>query len=111
MAGPVLDRDRMVARLRAAAEVADRASLCGGYRQTWELAGMARAWRVVAAGIEDGEYDADGAAAEVPATDAEVEQLRRLEWAVRAACRRGLVDPLIEDCLQTLTVVRHVSTP
>ncbi|MGH7405620.1 MAG: hypothetical protein ACREJA_07065 [Candidatus Methylomirabilales bacterium] len=52
-----IDRDRLVRDLRAAAATAD-VSAHGDPPVAWiKLHGMARAWRVLAAAIEDGEYD------------------------------------------------------
>lgn len=52
-----LDRDRLLRDLRAAAEEAWAPDPYQPTRDAGHLAGMARAWRVAAAAIEDGDYD------------------------------------------------------
>ena len=55
----LLDGDRLMDDLLAVAEtVGGRVTgLTHRYRRRWVLLGMSRAWRVIAAAIEDGEYD------------------------------------------------------
>jgi hypothetical protein len=57
VSAPTLDRDRLVRDLRAAADVIDDLFVRSTPVREIALAHMARAWRIVAAAVEDGEYD------------------------------------------------------
>ncbi len=57
MRAPALDRDRLVADLRRAADAAEGIPWNTGPRWWDQGRAMARAWRIVVAAIVDGEYD------------------------------------------------------
>lgn len=57
MSTPALDRDRLLADLRAAGAEALLDDWVGDDHVRDQLDGMHRAWRVIAAAIEDGEYN------------------------------------------------------
>lgn len=59
MSAPALDRDRLLRDLRAAAADAALEEPRVTAHIDIALYGMARAWRIVAAAIEDGEYDSE----------------------------------------------------
>ncbi|MGH2372128.1 MAG: hypothetical protein ACRDIC_01425 [bacterium] len=60
----ILDGDRLLADLQAAGEVLDGGEWPNRAAQYYELRGIQRAWRILAAAVEDGEYDLDPAVAE-----------------------------------------------
>lgn len=60
MSTPALDRDRLIRDLQCAALECLIRPRPGSASVRLELATLARAYRVVAAAILDGEYDADG---------------------------------------------------
>jgi hypothetical protein len=85
VSAPTLDRDRLVRDLRAAADVVDDLFARSTPVREIALAHMARAWRIVAAAVEDGEYDLERDPDWSPPTRA---QMRRVDALLRE--RHGL---------------------
>ncbi|MGH2373027.1 MAG: hypothetical protein ACRDIC_06055 [bacterium] len=57
MSPHILDGDRLLADLQAAGEVLHAGEWPNQVTKYYELRGMERAWRILIAAVEDGEYD------------------------------------------------------
>ncbi|MGH2396533.1 MAG: hypothetical protein ACRDFW_06005 [bacterium] len=55
----ILDGDRLLADLQAAEEDMHHGEWPKEARRYWELRGIQRAWRILAAAVEDGQYDVE----------------------------------------------------